>query len=103
MEVVLGVGLDAAVAGGIADAEQSKTLTDLIVVEEALIGLVNGTTQQLASAGGAGTSTAGVRQIYASFFSGIEDVDVVGALERRTAFNADLVGGPSVRKELSAC
>jgi hypothetical protein len=40
-EVVLDLSLDAAVAGGKADAEKGKSRGDLIVVKEALIGLID--------------------------------------------------------------
>ena len=99
MEVVLGVGLNAAVAGGIADAEQGKSLADLIVVQEALVGLVNRTTQDLAGTGGAGSSSAGVGQIHTGFFGGVEDVHVIGALKGGTTFDADLVGGHSEKTD----
>ena len=50
------VGLDAAVRRWVADAEQGETLTDLIVIQEALVGLINGAADQFSSAGGTGSS-----------------------------------------------
>ncbi len=40
-EVVFDVGLDAAVAGGVADAEQGETILDLVIIKKTLIGLVH--------------------------------------------------------------
>ena len=57
------MGLDGAVAGGVGDAGQHETSFDLVVVQEALVGLVDGASGDLAGAGGAGSSAAGVGEV----------------------------------------
>jgi len=79
IELFFGVGLDGAVAGGVGHAGEHEAGFDLVVVEEALVALVNGAGGQLASAGGAGASAAGIGKIDALLFSGIKDVLIVGA------------------------
>ena len=97
IELFFGVGLDGAVAGGVGDAGQHETSFDLVVVEEALIALVNGASGDLAGAGGAGACTAGIRQIDALLLSSVEDVLIVGnfdGLVQALAFadEGDLLG-----------
>jgi hypothetical protein len=75
------VGLDGAVAGGIGDAGQHEASLDLVIIEEALVALVNGTGGQLASAGRAGACTAGVGKVDALLFGSIEDVLIVRNLD----------------------
>jgi hypothetical protein len=78
IELFFGVGLDGAVAGGVGDAGQHETSFDLVVVQEALVGLVDGASGDLAGAGGASASAAGVGEVDALLFSSVEDVLVVG-------------------------
>ena len=91
------MGLDGAVAGGVGHAGQHETSFDLVIVEEALIALVNGASGDLAGAGGASASAAGIGEVDALLFSSIEDVLVVGdfdGLVQAFAFRdeGDLVG-----------
>jgi hypothetical protein len=81
VELFFGVGLDGAVRGGVGDAGEDEAGLDLVVVEEALVRLVDGAGGELASAGGAGAGAAGVGQVDALLFSGVEDVLVVGNLD----------------------
>ena len=74
------MGLDGAVGGGVGHASQHESCFDLIVVKEALVGLINSSRGDLACTGRAGTRTAGIRQVNALLFSGIEDVLIVGNL-----------------------
>jgi len=74
------MGLDGAVGGGIGHAGQHESGFDLIVIKEALVRLINRSRGELAGTGGAGTRAAGIRQINALLFSGIEDVLIVGNL-----------------------
>ena len=78
IELFFGVGLDSAIGRGISNTGQNEASFDLVVVQEALVGLINGASGDLARAGGASTSAAGVRQIDALLFSSVEDVLVVG-------------------------
>ena len=78
IQLFFGVGLDGAVGGGIGDAGQHETSFDLIVVQEALVGLINGASGDLAGAGGTSASATGVRQVDALLFCCVEDVLVVG-------------------------
>ena len=75
------MGLDGAVGGGVSHAGQHEAGFDLVVVEEALVRLVDGAGGELAGAGGAGASAAGVRQVDALLLGGIKDVLIVGNLD----------------------
>ena len=73
--------LDGAIGGGIGHTGQHKTGFDLIIIKEALVGLINSSRSDLAGTRGAGAGTAGIRQVNALLFSGIEDVLIVGNLD----------------------
>ena len=81
IELFFGVGLDGAVGGGVSHAGQHEASFDLIVVKEALVRLINSSSGDLASASGAGARAAGIRQVNALLFSGIEDVLIVRNLD----------------------
>ena len=85
--------LNGAVSQGIADAQQGKSIGDLVVVEETLIGLIHTAGQDLAGAGAAGTGAAGIGQIDALFLRGVKDVGVIGAAEAGAVFDRDGVAG----------
>ena len=78
IELFFGVGFDGAVAGGVGDAGEHETGFDLVVVQEALVRLVDGASGDLAGAGGASSSAAGVGEVDALLFSSVEDVLIVG-------------------------
>lgn len=60
------VGGDGAVRGGVGDAGQDEAVAHLGVIQEGLVGLVDGASHNLASAAGASTSAARVGQVQAS-------------------------------------
>lgn len=62
------MGEDGAVGGGVGDAGKDKAVVHLGIIEEGLIGLVDGPGGDLATARRAGSGTARVRQIKAFFF-----------------------------------
>ena len=97
VELFLSVGLDGAVGGGVSHAGEHETGFDLVVVQEALVGLIDGASGDLAGAGGASASAAGVGQIDALLFSSVEDLLVVGHFDGLVetfalADQGDLVG-----------
>ena len=97
IELFFGVGLDGAVGGGVSHAGQHEASFDLIVVQEALVGLINGASGDFAGAGGASASAAGVRQVDALLFCCVEDVLIIrdfdGLVETfALADQGDLVG-----------
>ena len=97
IELFFGVGLDGAVGGGVSHAGQHEASFDLIVVQEALVGLINGASGEFAGAGGASASTTGVRQVDALLFCCVEDVLIIrdfdGLVETfALADQGDLVG-----------
>jgi hypothetical protein len=81
VELLFSVGLDAAVAGGIGHTGQNETGLDLVVIQEALIGLIDGSRRDLAGAGAASTSTTGIGKVDSLFFSSVKDVLIVGNLD----------------------
>jgi hypothetical protein len=86
IEFFFHVRLDGAVRGRVRNASQHEAVAGLVVVQEGLVGLVDGTRDNLTRAGGARARSAGVRQVNASFFSRVEDVRVVGAFNLLGAF-----------------
>jgi len=80
------VRLDGAVRGRVRNASQHKAVTGLVVVQEGLVGLVDGTRDNLTRARRARARSAGVRQVNASFFSRVENVGVVRAFNLLGAF-----------------
>ena len=97
IELFFGVGLDGAVGGGVSHAGQHEASFDLIVVQEALVGLINGASGDFAGAGGASASATGVRQVDALLFCCVEDVLIIrdfdGLVETfALADQGDLVG-----------
>ena len=97
IELFFSVGLDGAIGGGVSHARQHEACFDLIVVQEALVGLINGASGDFSGAGGASASAAGVRQINALLFCCVEDVLIIrdfdGLVETfALADQGDLVG-----------
>ena len=97
IELFFSVGLDGAVRRGVSHARQHEASFDLIVVQEALVGLINGASGDFAGAGGASASAAGVRQVDALLFCCVEDVLIIrdfdGLVETfALADHGDLVG-----------
>merc|ERR1719188_822744 len=82
-ELVLAVGLDGHVRGGVGDASQAEAIAHLVVVQEGLVRLVDGAGQHLARAARAGARPARVRQLDSLLFRLVQDVHVLGALEAR--------------------
>ena len=76
-----GVDLDGAVAGGVGNAGENETLGDLVVIQEVLFGLIDGSVNHLSGAGGARSSTATVGKINSGFFGGIDNESIIGALK----------------------
>eukprot|EP00414_Alexandrium_minutum_P007837 CAMPEP_0113831896 /NCGR_PEP_ID=MMETSP0328-20130328/7092_1 /TAXON_ID=39455 /ORGANISM="Alexandrium minutum" /LENGTH=75 /DNA_ID=CAMNT_0000800077 /DNA_START=42 /DNA_END=266 /DNA_ORIENTATION=+ /assembly_acc=CAM_ASM_000350 len=62
-EIVLAVSLDGHIRGRIRDAREAEALAHLVVVQEGLVGLVDGAGEDLARAAGAGARAAGVGQL----------------------------------------
>ena len=101
IELFFGMGLDGAIGGGVSHARQHEASFDLIVVQEALVGLINGASGDFASAGGASASAAGVRQINALLFCCVEDVLIIRDFDGLVqtfalADQGDLVGSHGV-------
>lgn len=91
-EVVFHFCLDQAIAGGVADAEQCKAFGNLIIIEKALIRLINTATENLSSTGAAGSSTAGIGKINPLCFGGIKYVGVRPAGEAGATLDLDREG-----------
>ena len=77
VQLLLLVRLDGAVRGRVGDAGEDEALARLVVVQERLVGLVDGAGDDDARAGGAGARAAGVGQVDAGLLGGVQDVDVV--------------------------
>ncbi|EJK53277.1 hypothetical protein THAOC_27321, partial [Thalassiosira oceanica] len=70
-KVVLHVDLDLAVRLGVSDAGKDVSIGHLVIIKEGLLGLVNLSTDNLSSAGGAGSGTARVRKVNSLLLGGI--------------------------------
>jgi len=81
VELLLHVRLDGAVGRRVGDAREHETVAHLVVIQERLVGLVNGTSRDLARARGAGARAARVREVDAGLLGRVEDVRVVRALD----------------------
>ena len=95
-EVLLLVRLDDDVGGGVGGAGEHPPAFDLGVVEEALVGLVDGAGDDLAGAGGAGPRAAGEGQVDPFLLGLVQDVHVVGHLQLHLPVRRDelhVVGG----------
>ena len=72
-DLVFCVCVNGAVGSWVADAEQRKTLLDLVVIKKRLVCLIHRSDQKPAGAGTTGTGTAGIRQVDPLSIGGIED------------------------------
>ena len=87
--MLFGVGLDHTISGGIAHTKQGQPLRHLIVIQKALISLINASFEDLASACAARTSSTGIGQINALLLGCIEDVLIIGATKAGSTLDAD--------------
>ena len=88
---------DGAIGFGVGHAGQHKTGFDLVVIQEALVRLIDSASGKFAGASGAGPSSAGIWKINALLFSRVEDVLVIGDIDGfvealRFVDQGDLVG-----------
>jgi hypothetical protein len=102
IESSLGMGFDGAIRCGEGHAGEHEAGRDLVLIEEGLILLVHGATDQLAGTGGTGASAARDGQINVLLRCRIKDRLVIGAVDGAVqAFvgidEGDLVGGHGSR------
>ena len=76
------MGLDRAARGGDCHAGQHQPCRDLVFTEDELVLLIHIATDQLAGAGGAGSSTAGEGKIDGLLGCCIQNRLVIGAVDR---------------------
>ena len=72
---------DGAVRSWVGNASKDETIINLIVIKEGLLGLVNSSINHLSGTGGACTGTATVRKFDSSFLGGIDDENIIGAVD----------------------
>mmetsp|Transcript_99197 Transcript_99197/g.167199 ORF Transcript_99197/g.167199 Transcript_99197/m.167199 type:complete len:249 (+) Transcript_99197:1047-1793(+) len=94
-QVILLVSLDGAVRGWVGNAGKHEALVHLVIIQEGLVGLVDGSLSHDPGARAAGTSTAGVWQGQTSILSGVQDVLVVIDLQGLLAIRVDKLDGVS--------
>eukprot|EP01083_Nonionella_stella_P065432 171428_1 len=80
-ELILLVNSNGAVSLGVGNASEDEALIHLIIIKEGLLGLINLSLDHLSGAGGAGSGTATVRKLNSGLLGGINDEDVIGALD----------------------
>ena len=73
--------LDGAVRSRVGDASQNEAITNLVVVQKGLFGLVDGTLLQDTGAGGARSGTARVWKVDSLFLGGIDNENIIGTLD----------------------
>ena len=81
IQFLLGMGFDGAIRGGEGHAGEHEPGRHLVLIEEGLILLVHGSTDQLAGARRTGASAAGHRQINVLIRCRIKDRLVIGAID----------------------
>jgi len=103
-ELLLGVSLDSHIGGRVGNAGKDESISDLAVLEERLVGLVDGTGNNLTGAGRTGTSTARVWKVKSLLLSLVENVGVIRALNDLLALRSlegDLVGGSNSHRSVN--
>mmetsp|Transcript_82080 Transcript_82080/g.264875 ORF Transcript_82080/g.264875 Transcript_82080/m.264875 type:complete len:213 (+) Transcript_82080:729-1367(+) len=100
LELLLAVRLDRDIRGRVRHASQAEAIAHLPVVQECLVGLVDGARDDLAGTAGAGACTARVGQLNTLLLSLVEDVNVLRALEGRLAVGR-LQGHLEVRRDVT--
>jgi hypothetical protein len=76
------VRLDRAIGSGVSHTSQHETRFDLVVIQEGLIGLVDRSSSDFTRASRASARPAGVREVDALLFSGIQNVFVFSHFDR---------------------
>jgi len=90
------VGHDGHIAGGVSDAGEDESVGNLAILEERLVRLVDGSSNDLTSTGGASASAARVRKVKSLLLSLVENVGVIRALNHGLTLRGlegDLVSG----------
>ena len=77
IQLFFSVSFDGAIRRGVSHTGQNEASFNLVIVQEALVRLINGACSDFACASGTSACTAGVRKIDALLFSSIEDVLIV--------------------------
>merc|ERR1719471_2356024 len=80
-QLILAMRLDCHVGSGICYACEAKAIIHLVVVQESLIRLIDGTFKDFAGTAGTRTRTAGIGELQAFLLGLIQDVDVLLALK----------------------
>merc|ERR1740121_378140 len=80
-ELILAMRLDRHVGGRVGHASEAKAVARLVVIQEGLVGLIDGARKDLAGATRARSCTARVRQLNAFLLGLVKDIRVFGALE----------------------
>ena len=97
IQLFFSVSFDGAIRGGVSHTGQNETSFDLVVVQEALVGLINGTGSDFACASGTSACTAGIGKIDTLLFSSIKDVLIVRNLDGLVEAFALAVQGDLIR------
>mmetsp|Transcript_20671 Transcript_20671/g.41721 ORF Transcript_20671/g.41721 Transcript_20671/m.41721 type:complete len:236 (-) Transcript_20671:1-708(-) len=97
-ELLFLVGSDGDIGSRVGNAGKNEAVGNLVILKEGLVGLVNGSSNDLTGAGGASTSTARVRKVKTLLLSLVEHVGVIRALDdglTLRSLKGNLVGGSS--------
>merc|ERR1719471_2375050 len=101
-QLILAMRLDCHVGSGICYACEAEAVIHLVVVQESLIRLIDGTLKDFAGTAGTRTRTAGIGELQAFLLGLIQDVDVLLALELLRSVRS-LQCDLEVRSDPTAC
>ena len=80
-KVILLVGLNGDIRGWVSDTGEDESVAHLLIIEEALVGLIHSTLLDETGAGAASSSSAGIWKVDTLLLGGVDDVLVAGNLE----------------------
>merc|ERR1719433_76178 len=101
-QLILAMRLDCHVGSGICYACEAEAVIHLVIVQESLIRLIDGTFKDFAGTAGTRTRTAGIGELQAFLLGLIQDVDVLLALELLRSIRS-LQCDLEVRSDPTAC
>ena len=80
-KIIFLVSLNGDIRGWVSNTGEDESVAHLLIIEEALVGLIHGTLLDETGTGAASSGSAGVRKVDTLLLGGVDDVLVAGNLE----------------------